>query len=260
MHSCGVIVNSLLLLVGNPELMIATSYVFDIGNTRIKGARFEQGKLIDSFNWSASHGFPADLIIEAPAIVSSVAKTSIEWKVFRQPPLIFDRQTPLPIQIDYDTPHTLGLDRIAGAVGAADEFPNEDVLVVDLGTCVNYDFIDRTGTFQGGVISPGFEIRMRAMHEFTGALPDIREEWHLVSSAIPAKSTKGCIKQGAFQALTFEIESFIRHFQKKSSSLTVILTGGDAGTFESYIKEPIFVRPKIVLQGLNKILAYNVAK
>ncbi len=239
--------------------MMHSTYAFDIGNTRIKGARFEHGRIAEEYSFLVQDGFPDDFKVTAPSIVSSVASQDLSLSHFSIEPLRFSRQTPIPLKIDYDTPATLGLDRIAGAVGAAAEFPEQRVLLIDMGTCVNYDFISG-GVFLGGAISPGFSMRLSAMHDYTARLPNLSATWSEMTSRLPGKSTAECMKTGAFQGLVMEIEGFIGHFKKDSQELTVILTGGDASTFESSIKETIFVRPKIVLQGLNLILEHNVAE
>lgn len=235
--------------------------VFDVGNTRIKGASFHGSKLVDIFYLQD----PEDLIARiaksgSPAIVSSVVLDASIFDALspERRPLFLTNKTPLPISINYDTPETLGVDRLAAACGAFHEFPEKDILIIDLGTCNTYDFLDLEGVFQGGVIAPGHKMRMRSMHEMTGRLPDISGDAdHELT--IPGKSTRECMAIGARQGMIHEINGFIDHFRKESDQLHVIVTGGSTSSFESFIKPPIFVRPEIVLVGLNRILDYNVA-
>ena len=235
--------------------------VFDVGNTRIKGALFNCDVLQDIFYLEGTDALISKIRESSlPVIVSSVA---IEASIFEvlpvdQRPLFLTPHTPLPISIHYDTPHTLGVDRLAAATGAYAEFPGQNVLIIDLGTCNTYDVLDKNGTFQGGVISPGYQMRMRSMHEMTGRLPDISQDQQ-VNTAIPGKSTRECMSLGAQYGMSLEINGFIEHFGKEYDELCVIVTGGSTTHFESFIKPPIFVRPEIVLVGLNRILDDNVA-
>ena len=240
--------------------MLKSSYVFDIGNSRLKVGEFQNGKLqrVNVFDLSQSQETP--FVVDTPSIISSVNKEyELEWVDFGIQPILFDRTCRLPIALDYDTPETLGLDRIAGAAGAWLEFKGNDILLVDVGTCINYDFISSEGSFQGGVISPGIQLRFKSMHSYTSALPDLTQSWKSINAALPGKSTVACMHRGVITGILSEIRGFIQHFKKDSHQMTVILTGGDAEVFESSLGEDIFVRPKIVLEGLNFILEHNVA-
>ena len=238
--------------------MSGFSFVFDVGNTRIKGAKFLGDQIIDDFSFDLDKGFPVGFEVDGPAIISTVS-TLPDLSCFAHKPLEFDKSLPIPIALDYETINTLGKDRIAGAVGASFEFPEENSLIIDCGTCVNYDFIDHQAVFKGGVISPGLKMRLRAMHSFTENLPDLTADLVLESDGFPGKSTKHCMQLGAKMALLNEIEGFVQRFQQEFGLINVILTGGDASFFESSLKGDIFVRPKIVLTGLNRILRHNVA-
>lgn len=233
--------------------------VFDVGNTRIKGGKFLGSNLVDIFYVDDTNSL-VEMIAASDhrAIVSSVAfKSSVFEKLpLSKQPLFLGRDTELPIQVDYETPDTLGVDRLAAAAGGYAEFPDQDILIIDLGTCNTYDIIDKNGTFQGGVIAPGYQMRMRSMHEMTGRLPDISEEG-FNKNALPGKSTRACMHLGAKDGMIMEINGFIEHFKKEFDFLRVIVTGGNASSFESYIKPPIFVRPEIVLVGLQRILDHH---
>ena len=234
--------------------------IIDVGNTRTKAAIFEGRMLKELHHW------PNDLEtlrnnvnqLSLPTVISSVVHTNEDLiHEFDNNPLILSAKTPLPIQIDYDTPETLGIDRIAGVVGANAEFSGKDILLIDLGTCITYDYLTHEGIYQGGAISPGFEMRMGAMHHMTRQLPDIRKELENIEFQLPGKSTKECMRQGAEQGLLHELTGFMNSFRQKVANPTIVITGGNAQHFESYIKEPIFVRPEILLMGLNTILDYN---
>ena len=170
---------------------------------------------------------------------------------------VLSHQTPLPITLDYNTPETLGSDRIAAAVGANEFFPEKNNLVIDLGTCMTIDLIDSSGVFRGGIISPGIVMRMRSMAHYTGQLPDISAEWHTFDSSEIGKTTKECIFSGSFWGIVHEINSVLRTLEKDFTSLNMIITGGDAHFFESRLKAHIFAGSKIVQKGLYRIWKYQ---
>ncbi|WP_159466609.1 type III pantothenate kinase [Dyadobacter sp. 3J3] len=163
---------------------------------------------------------------------------------------------PVPIQKDYETPHTLGADRIAAASGANWMFPGKDVLVVDMGTSITYDLVDRDGIFRGGLISPGVRMRFNALHTFTKRLPLFDPE---KNPEFVGKSTKNAIQSGVMNGTLAEIEGIINRYRNEIPSLCVVICGGDVPFFESSLKPPIFAVPELVLIGLNRILIYNVA-
>lgn len=228
----------------------------DVGNTRIKWALFEEN-MAPEIHYTSLDNISSDYWPDHDQmIISSVTNLAEEQtSKFGSNTLWLTHQTPLPIQLVYDTPDTLGIDRIAAAVGAWDLFPNQPCLIVDLGTCITYDVITDKGNFIGGAIAPGLSMRLRSMHEFTGKLPNLKPEPEIVP--FPAKSTKDSMLAGAEQGILHELTGYISLLQKEFEKLRVILTGGDASFFESSIKAPIFVRPELNLSGLNRILLYN---
>jgi type III pantothenate kinase len=193
-------------------------------------------------------------------LYSSVSHEADKFRAAIQPNvpvLTLDSTTPLPIRKEYDTPATLGADRIAAAVGAAALFPDEDRVVIDMGTCITYDYVDRQARFQGGLISPGLRMRFRAMHSFTQRLPLVEPE---PRPELIGKSTRQAMLSGVMNGLTAEISGLIDAYRNISPGCQVILCGGDVPFFESLLKPPIFVVPELVLIGLNRILLYNVSK
>ena len=154
--------------------------------------------------------------------------------------------------------------------GAKALFPMQNCLVVDIGTCITYDLIDKNDNFFGGTISPGVRMRLRAMHEFTQKLPllewnsknNFSENFSKNSSEnfpnIQGSSTKDAILSGAINGVLMEIQGIIHHFERLYEDLHIILCGGDAFYFEKSLKGTIFAHPKLVLYGLNRILQYNV--
>ena len=169
----------------------------------------------------------------------------------------FTSSTDLPIRNNYLTPRTLGLDRLASAVGAWTLFPDKELLVIDAGTAITFDLIEKGGTFVGGNISVGLQSRFRALHEFTDKLPlvQVTEDYPLVG-----RTTSEAIQSGIIHGMTLEIDGMIGLMKKKYPEIQPVLTGGDALFFERRLKSPIFVKSEITLIGLNRILEYNVEK
>lgn len=234
----------------------------DIGNSRIKSGEFEGDQLHEVMYWdSLMELYAGKKEIADQWFFCTVRGNSEEIRqVFHEVNYrILSNQFRLPLQLDYKTPETLGMDRVAALVGAKSLFPDKNILLIDLGTCNTYDILDKSGTFIGGAIAPGFRMKMKAMHHFTRGLPDISEEWKKLSNLSLGKTTKECLKSGSFDATIYEIEGFISHFQEEYGELTVVLTGGDASYFESKLKGPIFARSNLVLRGLNTIMNYHNA-
>ncbi|GAA4404424.1 type III pantothenate kinase [Nibrella viscosa] len=174
--------------------------------------------------------------------------------------LLFETTTPVPVTIDYDTPLTLGTDRIAAAVGATVLFPGEHCLVIDMGTCITADIVDGGRVFRGGLISPGLRMRFRGMHTFTERLPLIEPDLQSVRQLPPltGRNTQQAMLSGAINGMLFELNGIIAAHRNERPDLKVVVCGGDALFFESRLKPPIFVAPEVVLIGLNRILEHNV--
>lgn len=161
---------------------------------------------------------------------------------------------PLPVKLKYETPETLGKDRIAGAAGAQQLFPGHNVLVLDLGTCITYDMVTADGTFIGGQISPGLHMRLKAMHHFTAKLPLVPAN---TDPDRVGSSTIANLQSGAFHGMLHEMDGFISWYSQNFDNLKVIITGGDASNFAAHLKNEIFAAPNLILQGLNYILLYQ---
>lgn len=228
----------------------------DIGNSKIKSAEVVNGAIAETRNWESLSQILHTYNPSIPLMVCSTRKLDRDQLKDRTYTLL-SHQTPMPILLDYETPETLGADRIAAAVGAMDLFPNENTLLIDLGTCMTIDLIDKDGVFRGGVISPGLRMRMKSMANYTDNLPDISEEWESLKSDIIGKSTKQCLLSGSYWSMMHEMKGIISAFEKDFTTLNVILSGGDADFFESMLKAHIFAGSKIVQQGLYRIWKYQ---
>ena len=240
----------------------ATNLVIDWGNTRLKTGWFAGEQLVKTGHYATPNDLLTD-VVDNPVEQVLVASTNqpadeirarfsgLDARFF-----VLDNQTPLPIGKVYDTPQTLGADRLAAAAGAVTLFPGQDCLIFDLGTCLTADFIDRNAVFQGGLISPGLPMRFRAMHEQTARLPLVAmpANW----PDLTAKNTRAAMQSGVMNGLAFEMNGILEQYRHRHPGLVVLLCGGDAPAFESRLKPPIFAAPNLVLIGLNRILRYNV--
>jgi len=162
--------------------------------------------------------------------------------------------TPIPFSNHYQTPETLGKDRLAAIAGAYSLFPDNDILVIDAGTALTIDFIDKNGNYLGGNISPGLNMRFKALHDYTEKLPLLSQtdEFQLLG-----KCTESAIVSGIQFGMIFEVNKYIDHFVKKNEHLVKILTGGDRFFLENKIEHSIFAEPNLVFIGLDYIIEFN---
>ena len=173
--------------------------------------------------------------------------------------LYFTRETAIPISNKYGTPDTLGVDRKAAAVGARAKFSEGNLLAIDLGSCITYDFLNAADEYLGGAISPGLAMRFKAMHQQTARLPlEVLNEQEMPQ--LLENSTRSGLRSGVYHGILFEMEGFIAAYKQQHQDLKVIICGGDSKFFETLTKDYIFVIPNLVLFGLNRILTYNVHK
>jgi type III pantothenate kinase len=235
----------------------------DIGNTRYKALLVDDA---NEYYFTAKNEdsllkqLKTDSISETAVILCDVLKqTGDELLHFiKQSPnhIILSHQTPIPLKNLYETPDTLGYDRIAGAVGAFSLFPNSNCLIIDAGTAITYDIVNEHAEYMGGSISPGINMRYKALHQFTGKLPLL--EFSLQDFSFPAKNTESCIHTGIIQGVLFEIEKHVELFEQQYSSGKTIISGGDSYYLVKKLKKHIFAQEELVLKGLIKILKYNV--
>ena len=247
--------------------------VIDIGNTQIKLAIFDQFDLVytNTLRHEAPEALMKWLVNEiAPypitkSIISNVADISPQTleqltKAFPLP-IFYTANTPVPIKNRYETPTSLGADRIPAVIGAwglLNKQPS-NVLVIDAGTCIKFNFLNNNNEFEGGYISPGLNMRYMALNTFTGKLPLMQQPSipHYPSTlGWLGKSTTLSMQIGVEQGIMAEIETGIRWYEDTYATLKVFLTGGDHSFFEKRLKNPIFVDPYLVLRGLNLILLY----
>ncbi|MCX6291413.1 MAG: type III pantothenate kinase [Bacteroidetes bacterium] len=233
----------------------------DIGNTATKVMIFDKDKI----KWNRTYKKFSlkelkQIFLKFPvssSILSTVVIPDKKIKGFLESRSFFvelNSNTKLPIRNLYKTPETLGSDRLASVVGAAALFPSKNILVIDAGTCVKYDFITAEKKYLGGSISPGMEMRLQSLHNFTGRLPFIEPS---PVKKFTGASTKESILSGVMFGIIHEMNGFIQWYKKKYAPLKVVISGGDAGRFAGHIKSSIFAAPNIIHTGLNEILKLN---
>ena len=167
--------------------------------------------------------------------------------------ILLDENTPLPIENLYKTPETLGKDRIAVCIGANYLKPNANLLVIDAGTAVTYDVVNAKNQYVGGNISPGLEMRRKALHTFTQKLPLIEMK---DSAPMLGTTTDEAILAGIVNGLIYEMEGYISSLSSIYPDLSIFLTGGDLFYFEKKLKNSIFADSNLLLAGLNRILNF----
>lgn len=234
----------------------------DIGNTRIKMGYFAGEQLVDTLTLATQEIDQAKSFLTNQKVkkvifstVSGPLPELIEkWLPSKTKVLELNTETDLPFQVAYQTPQTLGRDRLAAVAGAYALFQETTCLVIDAGTCVTYDVLTAPGVYLGGNISPGWQMRLDAMHHFTAKLP--RPD-ALAPQKWIGDTTESALQNGALHGLLWEIEGYIQQIQADFTSINVILTGGDADFFAKKLKSKIFVNQNLVLWGLNKIINYN---
>lgn len=234
----------------------------DIGNTRTKLAIFDNDRIVcktDTVNDLS--GTVNDLCRKyrpEACAVSAVGHTdSLTEETLQRlacPVLRVTGNTPSPLRMGYRSPGTLGADRLAAVVGAMTLCPATDLLVIDAGTCITYDFVDASGFYAGGNIAPGLHMRLEALHEWTARLPLVDKEGELPDLG---KDTETAIRSGVVQGIRFETEGYIRLLTARYPNLHVFLTGGDICRPDTESASRLQTEPDLVAYGLNRLLKMN---
>lgn len=237
--------------------------ILDVGNSFVKLAVFQQDEMLQK--WIVEKGELQikieEILSENPKIdkmiFSSVADASFALPKNQRKSvqvLVLGPETPLPFRNCYATPTTLGNDRKALIAGAAKRFKGENVLVIDAGTCLTFDFKNEQEEYLGGAISPGLNMRFKAVHTFTANLPlvEINEIPQLTGN-----TTENCIASGVYNGMLKEIDGIIESYKSEYQDVQIIFTGGDAHFLSMRLKNSIFANSNILLEGLNYILEFN---
>ncbi|RXJ49838.1 type III pantothenate kinase [Gelidibacter gilvus] len=237
--------------------------IVDVGNTFVKFAVFQEDELVEKLIVELSEFEKTQKKISKiypkikKCILASVGRLPKEVTINlenKYKVLILDSNLKFPFQNRYKTPTTMGVDRMALVAASVKQYPNQNVLIIDAGSCITYDFITQQNDYLGGAISPGIRLRYKSLHNFTANLPLLNTE---MPETLIGDSTTGAIHSGVVNGIIKEIDGVIDEYQEEYSDLTVILTGGDANFLSKQLKNSIFANSNFLLEGLNFILEYN---
>ncbi len=238
-----------------------TTLCLDFGNTRLKACIFEG----DTFK--AEFSLPDDSIASIQAIfnkyhpqksiLSSVVNHNPEIESILSSTTTFHKlshTTRLNFTTPVGKPETIGTDRLALAAAAVHFYPGKNNLVIGLGSCITYNFINQQHEFVGGAISPGMEMRFKSMHDYTAKLPLVQKDFNF---PVIGYDTKTNLQSGVLSGITFEIGGCIDFYAERYGNFNVVLTGGDAGYFARHLKKKIFADLKFLFKGLYAISEAN---
>ncbi len=238
------------------ETTLVMNAVIDIGNTQTKIGLFEKGSELLVSNIESKN---IGIFLKKQAIINALVSNVSHKDNFLEDVKnnvghmsVFTINTSIPIFTTYKTPKSLGVDRLAACVGAR-KYASGNVLVIDAGSCITLDLLTQENEHVGGIISPGVNMRLKAMHNFTANLPLVSFE----EAALIGKTTQTCLQSGATNGALAEIQGLILAFQKKFKDLSIIIGGGDAEFFDKNLELSTFVVSNLVVVGLHTIYKYN---
>jgi len=238
-----------------------TTVCFDFGNTRLKYAVFRDDKILYE---SVLDNITRESVLE---LVQTVApdKTILSSVIDHDPVIeiiltehskfhLLSAQTQLPFTLPIAKPETMGADRLALAAGVVKFFPGKHNLVIGLGTCITYNFITKYNKFIGGGISPGMEMRLKSLRDYTAKLPLVKADWNF---PLVGYDTRTNITSGVILGMAKEIDGIIDAYSERYANFNVLLTGGDSAYFAQLLKNKIFADPQLIYKGLYAISEYN---
>lgn len=235
----------------------------DFGNTRLKCAVFENDTLKTTLVLKEDPLKDLETVIKEykpqRSILSSVVNHPEEIETILEKQTKFHKLNHLskiPFTIPVGKPETVGADRLAIAAASVFLFPGKNNLAIGLGSCITFNFINQFHELLGGSISPGMEMRFKAMHQFTAKLPMAEADWNV---PLIGYDTKTNLQSGVVLGMASEIDGIIELYSKRYSNFNVLLTGGDIPFFEPHLKNEIFADPDLIFKGLYAISQINVA-
>ena len=236
--------------------------VIDLGNSSLKVALFDKNLMISKFIYTnQSLSIISDLfknnVINNSLIsnVSTIDKNILDFLKINSNLISINESTDLPFINLYKTKNTLGHDRIALVSAAAIDFPDQNILIIDAGTCITYDFKNTKNEYLGGGISPGIQMRFKSLNSQTSKLPlsTINLDYKLIGD-----DTNSSINSGVVHGVISEINGIINQYQERFKNIKIILTGGDSNFLLKKIKNTIFADQNFLLKGLNYLLEDNI--
>jgi type III pantothenate kinase len=232
-------------------------YLIDAGNSLIKLGVYKKGEVILVHYFIDLSSLKQQLEPNVPIAISSVLNSDFEqdFKKYENPIFCINHEVKLPFKIKYLTPNTLGIDRICNVAGIfnSNQFTNR--LIIDIGTCIKFDFLNDKNEYEGGSISPGLKLRYKALNLFTDKLPLIEtsDKVNLIGN-----STESSIQSGVQNGIESEINGLISKYIEKYNDLSIYITGGDAHYFDLVQKNDIFADEILTLKGILEIYLLNV--
>ena len=239
--------------------------LIDIGNTAVKAACFRDRSvmkagraawaendeleelLLKMLSFGPSRAFLGNVSKKKETIENILQAASVPYTYFLP-------ETPVPIKNRYETPETLGRDRLANAVAANLIYPGLPVVIIDAGTCIKFDFITGKNEYFGGSIAPGIDMRFAALHKFTARIPLIERDETVY---LIGKNTREAVQSGVINGALAEVKGILEQYQMTHKDLKVIITGGDHALLERSLKTSVLSDPWLTLKGLNEILLYH---
>ena len=241
--------------------MASTTICFDFGNTRLKAAVFVDSALeevvaLQNDSIDTVHAL-MDRVQPQKTILSSVINHDAQIEALLSAKSDFHKLnhlSKLPFTTPVGKPETIGADRLALAAAAVYFYPEKNNLVIGLGTCVTYNFINKFHEFIGGAISPGLEMRLRSLNQYTAKLPLLKPDWNV---SIIGYDTNTNILSGVVIGMAKEIDGFVQAYEEKFGNFNALLTGGDTGILGSHLKKKIFADPELIFKGLYALSEVN---
>lgn len=233
----------------------------DFGNTRLKAAIFTQDNFTtDMVIEGDPLAFIESLIAQykpGKSILSSVINHDVAIETLLASKTKFHKltyATKLNFSSPVGKPETIGADRLALVAAAVHFYPGKNNLVIGLGSCITYNFVNHLAHFLGGSISPGMDMRFRSMHEYTAKLPLVQAEWNI---PLIGYDTKTNLQSGVIMGMANEIEGFIGKYNERYGNFNVVLTGGNSAYFASQLKNKIFADSNFLFKGLYALSELN---
>jgi len=238
-----------------------TTLCFDFGNTRLKCGVFKYDELVEVFSLADSNNSTIEELLKKytpeKTILSSVIDHNIDIEKILAGKTLFHKlssQTILPFTTPVGKPETIGADRLALAAAAVYFYKGKNNLVICLGSCVTYNFINKYNSFVGGSISPGMEMRFKSLNTYTAKLPLIKPDWNF---PLIGYDTRTNILSGVLIGIAEEIDGIINNYSEKFNNINVLLTGGDVLYFAHHLKSRIFTDPDLIFKGLYALSKTN---
>lgn len=236
--------------------------LLDLGNTRIKMGLFSASEELKSFYFDYSEidnlfkkAEKSNLKQAAISSVKPIPQAIFDWLAERSVPVLtINASIKLPFKLNYETADTLGSDRICNIAGAWNKFRNQNLLVIDLGSCNTYDFMSASGKYCGGGITPGYHMRFKAMNSYTANLPLLEPQ---TTDQLIGSNTHDSMIFGTYWGMIGEINEQITQYKQQFSDLIIVATGGSLIYFDKVLKNSIFADPNLTLKGLNSLLVYQ---